>query len=166
MLLEKGIFFFTTFSALSKKKRDLIIEIRSKFLASVTGLTLSTNFFQKGYSQKGYETLPSIGDNNYGRDQPYSYGENIANKQGIYQQYGRNVVPNYSCVPSSYYNLYDSPLNKTLNGDVYLLDLYGNILDIYSRSVSIYRKPGRSILYRDHRYFAYYRVNMPLSINR
>lgn len=176
-MLEEGIFFFTSLSALSKKQRELLIDTRSRFLLRITGLSFSSAG-TKGLSPKPYgssiaTTKNYATTNNYATttssEPAYSIGENLyrgANNQGVYKGYGQDASPAYSCPTFNYYNVFHSNLNFTLNGDIYLLDLNGNVLDIYSRSVSFFKKPGQSFLYRDHRYFIYHRSNMPLTINR
>lgn len=70
------------------------------------------------------------------------------------------------CSIQNYENLHDSKLNKTLDGDIYYLDLFGNALDVFSTTVSLYCKSGLSVVYRDENYFVYSKPDLPHSLNR
>lgn len=70
---------------------------------------------------------------------------------------------------SKSYNLnsaHGTGLNETLDGDVYYLDLNGNLLNIFSSTVHSFCRDGLSAVFRDANYFAYSRPDLPLNLNR
>lgn len=103
---------------------------------------------------------PSAGAGSYSFNGGPGYGRNkYGGTSSAVEPFNGNTVLNY-------YNLYTSPLGSALNGDVYLFDLNGNILDVFTLSVSISSSPNLSILYYDETFYAYSCPNMALNINR
>lgn len=121
-----------------------------------TGPNYSRAYSKATPLSNGYESYGSKPSS----PQSYSYASNSNYKSGS----------SYSSTPfcsiQNYQNLHDSKLNKTLDGDIYYLDLFGNALDIFSTTVSLYCKGGLSVIYRDENFFAYSKPDLPYSLNR
>lgn len=171
VLLEKGNVTFGKLSSLSADQRDIFDRIRTGFLLNLPELSFSS-WATKALPAE-FSVLPSnalSGGAIIGGRNPFALGGSIARNfksSGIgFQNLATNNIPAYSNPVFNYYNLLQTPLNVSLTGDVYFLDLYGNALDIYSSSLSVCKKPSQSILYRDQSYFIYHRSSMPLTINR
>lgn len=149
----------TTFSGalaeLDETERDLIVEARASFLQNLAGLDLNRPSYGSHYLQRPAQRSSSV------IKCPLTASEYALGHQ----------KPSYSrwrqlSAPISFYNLHDSKIQNSLQGDVYQFDLMGNVLDVYSASVSLHQATSISALYRDAYYFAYSRPCMPLTINR
>ena len=87
------------------------------------------------------------------------------------QLYPVNNNQQASCVAPNnfnYYNLNKAPeLKESLSGDVYHFDMLGNVLDVYSSSVSVKQRcQSVSLVYRDFRCFSYANRGLPLQLAR
>lgn len=119
----------------------------------------------------------TVGQNNYNNLSPGVASYNAQPNTYNAQSYSTSTDLAYRCKNYikrpfvanpvlNYYNTNNLLLKKSLNGDVYYFDLNGNIVDVYSDTVSISRKNYNTLLYRDYDFFSYYRPNLPLTINR
>lgn len=149
----------TTFNGLltelDENERDLIAEVRASFLENLAGLDLNRQSQGSHYLHKPAQCHSSV------IRCPLSAGEySLGHRKASYSRWRQLSAS------SSYYNLRASSLAKSLQGDIYQFDLNGNVLDVYSDSVSVHQGTSMSALYRDVHYFAYSRPCMPLTINR
>lgn len=155
----------TTLSSLNSTTLSTITSLKASFLQNIAGLTLSYSSITKQPVQTGFP-----GRGRYGRSGYLSYG----GRNGGYGSF--NINKNYGVTSNieefdgneilNYVNLNNSPLGQALPGDVYLFDLNGNVLDIYTKDVSHKAAPKVSLIYYDETYFAYSTPNMVLDINR
>lgn len=178
---------------LDKSTKEILNDITFSFTKSLKEVVLNNPFIPNAYSytKSPYSDSGSYGTNSYNNhpDQSVykqsSYGPSSGYKSPVAPSYksssykspgyksdkvipysARNYYPPMFCSKINYQNLGRSKLNKTLDGDLYYLDLFGNALDIFSTTVSAFCKDGLSIIYRDENFFAYSRQELPASINR
>lgn len=161
----------TTLTALNSSTLDTITSVKTSFLQNIAGLTLS---YAKITKQPVIQTGPT-GISPYGGNsgagsgfQPYvsrgsSYGAfgggNGNSVTSTLEPFDGNTYINYV-------NLNSSPLNQALPGDVYLFDLNGNTLDLYTADVSHLADAKKSVIYYDQYYFSFSSPNLVLNINR
>lgn len=140
-------------SKLDAYERDLLAATRSVFLENLAGLSLSRAYSSRAGSR------PKLAKTGLVKC-PVGYGEYSSTRRSSYSRWS-SLGPNLNL-----HNLYGSELSVRLEGDIYHFDLSGNVLDVFSASVSLRQGPTESVLYRDQNFFSYSRPCMPLTINR
>lgn len=152
----------TKYDAVSDSTKSLISDIKSNFLKNTIGLTF-TSCASKSYDYSSSAST-SYGGGLSKRSVKYrqlsSY--NSDNNNAYYQSYDGYK---YYYPSTVYNNLLQSPLNDTLDGNVYQICLDKPFIDVYSSDVSVRNSRGLLTYYRDYNFFGYRRPKMPLNIN-
>lgn len=165
------------FQQLVPMKKENLRRLRAKFLQNLQGLQLNDGLNSDGsyYSQAG-AGLGNTGDFIRNSNGPFTdsgslgaSGASIGSSSsfngvigdlGASNNYNNNHYNNKYpgwCTKNYYENTALSNLNKSLDGDIYFFDSYGNQLNIFSSTVNTFCRDNLSIVFRDQNYFAYSR---------
>lgn len=170
---------------LEESSRDLISDLRSDFIANLAGLKLAYAPSRRSVMKKrrpvkkAHRKAPASSRNqppwvkNYAppRQQAPKRAASVrAPKQpsrGSDEESNRDQGGwTNSNTNFNYYNVRQAELAKKLTGDVLHFDMRGNILDVFSSTISIRAERKTSILYRDKRFFSYSSPVLPLAVHR